>query len=339
MKRIAKLLAGLTALAWISALPAKAESVSMFCSATDFELCEEGAAQWSAKTGHEVKLNRLPQNLDEAIPIYQQLFAANSGDIDILYVDVIWLGMFKDHFADITGLVPEAEVKAHFASATEAGRLDGKLLAMPFYIDTGLMFYRKDLLEKYKKPAPKTWDELTATAKEIQDAERAAGNADIWGFVWQGRSYEGLTCDALEWIASSGGGTIVSDDNEVTINNPKTVAALTRARGWIDGISPPGVLNYDEETSRGVFESGKAVFHRNWPYVWGTSQAEGSSLVGKVGVSALPVGAEGEKSSGTLGTAYLSVSKYSKKQEVATELPALHGRPGGPEDARHQRRL
>ena len=80
------------------------------------------------------------------------------------------------------------------------------------------------------------------------------------------------------------------------------------------------MLNYDEENSRALFESGNAVFHRNWPYVWGTSQAEGGKLVGKVGVSALPLGAEGQKSSGTLGTAYLGVSKYSEKQELATDL-------------------
>jgi trehalose/maltose transport system substrate-binding protein len=315
------LLAGAAALvASISAVSAQAETVSMFCSATDYELCEKGAAEWSKTSGHEVKINRMPQNLDDAIPIYQQLFAANSADVDVLYIDVIWLGMFKDHLADLTPLVPEEEVKAHFASATEAARLEGKLTAMPFYIDTGLMFYRKDLLEKYGKQPPKTWDELTTTAKEIQDAERAAGSPDIWGYVWQGRSYEGLTCDALEWIASSGGGTIVSDTGEVTINNPKAVEALTRARDWVGSISPQGVLNYDEEASRAVFESGNAVFHRNWPYVWGTSQAQGAGLAGKVGVMALPVGAEGERSSGSLGTAYLGISKYSKKQEISAEL-------------------
>ena len=320
MKQKLKTLAGMAILAVASAVPAWAESVSMFCSATDYELCQKAVDGWSAKTGNEVKLNRLPQNLDDAIPIYQQLFAANSSDMDIVYVDVIWLGMFKDHLLDLKSLVPENEVKAHFASATGAARLDDKLLAMPFYIDTGLMFYRKDLLEKYGKQPPKTWDEMTATAQEIQDAERKAGNSEIWGYAWQGRSYEGLTCDAVEWMASAGGGTIISDDGKVTVNNPQTEAALTRARGWIGKISPQGVLNYDEETSRALFESGNAVFHRNWPYVWGTSQAAGGKLVGKVGVSALPVGAEGQKSSGTLGTAYLGISKYSKKQELAAEL-------------------
>lgn len=313
----------LASMAWLigaAALPAKADTVSMFCSASDYELCEKAVGQWSAKSGHQVKVNRLPQNLDDAIPIYQQLFAANSADMDILYIDVIWLGMFKDHLADLAPLVPEEEVKAHFASAAEEARIDGKLVAMPFYIDTGLMFYRKDLLDKYGKAVPGTWNELTATAKEIQDKEREAGNPDMWGFAWQGRSYEGLTCDALEWIASSGGGTIISPDGEVTINNAQTVQALTRARGWIGTISPSGVLNYDEEASRALFESGNAVFHRNWPYVWSTSQAEGATLLGKVGVAALPVGGDGQKSSGALGTAYLGVSKYSAKQEIAADL-------------------
>jgi trehalose/maltose transport system substrate-binding protein len=314
------LLAGAALMASLPAVSAKAETISMFCSATDYELCEKGAAEWEKASGHQATINRMPQNLDDAIPIYQQLFAAKSPDVDVLYIDVIWLGMFKDHLADLAPLVPEEEVKAHFASATEAARLDGKLVAMPFYIDTGMMFYRKDLLEKHGMQPPATWDELTTTAQKIQDAEREAGNPDMWGYVWQGRSYEGLTCDALEWIASSGGGTIVSDEGEVTIDNPAAIKALTRARDWVGTISPAGVLNYDEEASRAVFESGNAVFHRNWPYVWGTSQAEGAGLLGKVGVMALPVGAEGDKSSGTLGTAYLGVSKYSTKQELAADL-------------------
>ncbi len=80
------------------------------------------------------------------------------------------------------------------------------------------------------------------------------------------------------------------------------------------------MLNYDEEASRAVFESGNAVFHRNWPYVWGTSHKEGSAIVDKVGVMPLPVGKEGQKSSGCLGPMYYGVSKYSAKPEVAADF-------------------
>jgi trehalose/maltose transport system substrate-binding protein len=299
---------------------AQADTVSVFCGATDYDLCVKAADAWKAKTGNEAKINKMPATLDDAIPLYQQLLAAKSPDVDVLFLDVIWLGMFKNNLLDIKDKVPQAEKDAHFASTLGAGDIGGELIALPAYMDVGLMFYRKDLLEKYGMQPPKTWDELAAQAKEIQEKERAAGNKDMWGYTWQAKSYEGLTCDAIELIASNGGGTIIADDGKVTIDNPDAAQAIERAKGWIGTISPEGVLNYDEEASRAVFEAGNSAFHRNWPYVWGTSQGGGGPLVGKVGMMPLPVGKEGQKSSGCLGPMYFGVNKYSAKPELATEF-------------------
>ncbi len=304
-----------------AATPAWADTVSMFCGASEYELCAKAAAGFKEKTGNEVKITKMPALLDDAIPIYQQLLAAQSTDADVLFIDVIWIGMLQRNMLDLKPLVPAEEVAQHFQSTIDAATTqDGRLVALPWYMDTGLMYYRKDLLEKYGKQPPKTWDELTETATLIQEKERVGGNPDLWGFTWQGKSYEGLTCDAIEWVASSGGGTIIEPDGKVSINNPAAAKALTRAKDWVKTISPEGVLGYDEETSRAVFEAGNAVFHRNWPYVWGTSQAEGSKVAGKVGMMALPVGADGQKSSGCLGPMYLGISKYTAKPELATEL-------------------
>ncbi|MEW6229665.1 MAG: hypothetical protein AB1700_16500, partial [Bacillota bacterium] len=101
---------------------------------------------------------------------------------------------------------------------------------------------------------PKTWDELTNMAKTIQDGERKQGNKSFWGFVWQGNRYEGLACDALEWQASFGGGTIIERDGKITVNNPKTAAALRMAKSWVDTISPPGVTTYAEEDARAIWQ-------------------------------------------------------------------------------------
>ena len=66
------------------------------------------------------------------------------------------------------------------------------------------------------------------------------------GFVWQGNAYEGLTCDALEWQYSNGGGRIIEPDGTVTVNNPQAIAAFERARGWVGTISPEDVTTYNE---------------------------------------------------------------------------------------------
>ena len=191
---------------------------------------------------------------------------------------------------------------------------------MPWYTDAGILYYRSDLLEQYGVDAPTTWQELTEAAQTIQDGEREAGNDRFWGFVWQGRAYEGLTCDALEWVDSFNGGSIVEADGSVSINNPNAVEAIDLAATWVGTISPDGVLSYAEEEARGVFQSGNSAFMRNWPYAWALAQGDDSPIRGNVGVVALPRGGEDGVHTGTLGGWQLAVSRYSENQELAADL-------------------
>jgi trehalose/maltose transport system substrate-binding protein len=191
---------------------------------------------------------------------------------------------------------------------------------VPWFTDAGLLYYRKDLLDKYGKQPPQTWQELEATAKEVQEGERGSGGGDIWGYVFQGKAYEGLTCNGLEWIRSFGGGEIVDAEGKITANNEQAAQALTWAAGTVRTIAPEGVLNYSEEESRGVFQSGNAVFMRNWPYAWALAQATDSRIKDKVGVAALPKGGENGQNAGCLGGWQLAVSKYSDSAEAAIDL-------------------
>src|SRR5208282_1456804 len=108
-------------------------------------------------------------------------------------------------------------------------------------------------------------EELAEMAKKIQDGERAAGKPDFQGFVFEGKA-ESLTCNALEWIYSYGGGSVIEPDKKVTINNPNAIKALDTAHSWIGTISPAAVTTYDEEGARNVWQAGNAAFMRNWPY-------------------------------------------------------------------------
>jgi trehalose/maltose transport system substrate-binding protein len=138
--------------------------------------------------------------------------------------------------------------------------------------------------------------------------------------LFQAKAYEGLTCNALEWVDSFGGGQIVAEDGSITINNQQAAAALDLAASWIGDIAPEGVLNYAEEESRGVFQSGNAVFMRNWPYAWALGNAPDSPIAGKIGVTQLPKGGENGKHTGVLGGWQLAVSKYSQNAELAVDL-------------------
>ena len=301
---------------------AQAATLTIACgtNAADVENCLPFAEAWGKKNGHTIKLYSPPASTTDNLALYRQQFAAKSSDVDVIMIDVVWPGVIKDHLVDLKKYSKGAESK-HFPAIVANNTVDGKLLGIPFFTDAGLLFYRKDLVEKYGLKAPNTWDELAAAAKKIQDGERAAGSADFQGFVFQAKAYEGLTCDALEWVHSFGGGDIVDKAGNITINNPQAAKALDTAATWIGTIAPGGVLNYGEEDARGVWQTGKAAFMRNWPYAWSLGQAADSPIKGKIGVAALPAGSgPGAKKAATLGGWQLAVPKYSKNIDAAAAL-------------------
>ncbi|WP_136253722.1 ABC transporter substrate-binding protein [Halomonas niordiana] len=323
MKKLIPAIA-LASITGTAATQAQAAELTISCGAVGAELtlCEEGVKAWESKTGHSVNIVSTPNSSTERLSLYQQILSAQSSDIDVMQIDVVWPGLLANHLLDLNKALGADAAEGHFETIVTNNTVDDRLVAMPWFTDAGVLYYRKDLLEQHGHEAPETWQEMTAIAEEIQDAERAAGNDKLWGYVFQGRAYEGLTCNALEWVASHGGGSIVDADGEITIDNAKAAEALDLAASWIGDISPKGALNYTEEEARGIFQSGNAVFMRNWPYAWSLAQSEDSDVAGKVGVVKLPHGPEGE-SAATLGGWNLAVSKYTESPEVAADLVAF----------------
>ncbi len=283
---------------------------------------KQKAEEWARATGNRIEYIDTPAETDARLALFQQYWAAHSPDVDVYTIDVIWPGIAAPHALDLLPYFSEATLDSFFPAYVNNNTVRGKLVAIPFYADAGLLYYRTDLLEKYgyRRP-PETWDELEQMAQRIQEGERAAGNPDFWGFVWQGKRYEGLTCDALEWLVSHGGGTILDSTGRVTVNNPRAVAAVARARRWIGWITPPGVTNYAEEDSRNVWQTGNAAFMRNWPYAYNLGNQPDSPIRGKFRVTVLPrdTSALGRHAA-TLGGWQLMVSRYSRHPEEAVAL-------------------
>lgn len=276
-------------------------------------------AEFEEKTGHKVSLVTMPPSSSEQFAQYRLWLAAGNKDVDVYQTDVIWAPQLAEQFVDLKDAASDV-IDQFFPSIIQSQTVDGRLVAMPMYTDAPALYYRKDLLEKHGKELPKTWEELAQVAEEIQAKEREGGQGDMWGFVFQGNAYEGLTCNALEWIKSSGGGQIVEPDGTISVNNEKAILALEQAKTWIGTITPPGVLAYQEEEARGVWQTGNAVFMRNWPYAYARGNDDDSAVKGKFDVTTLPVAAAGDKPSSTLGGWNLAVSKYSDEQEASIEL-------------------
>jgi trehalose/maltose transport system substrate-binding protein len=267
-----------------------------------------------------VKIVDIPDSTTDKLAFFLQLIQAKSPEVDIFQVDVTWVGELRDSLIDLNSYPGINNLAAQmFPSLVKNNTVGSDLVALPYFADVAFLYYRKDLLEKYKQPVPKTWLDLTKIAYLIQQKEREAGNSDFEGYVWQGEAYDGLFCDALEWIYSNNGGTVISPQEKITINNENAAEALKLARNWIGTITPEGVLSMAEEQSRAVFQSGNAAFMRNWTYAYVLGQQKGSKVAGKIGVSVLPAGKMG-KGTSTLGGWQLAVSKYSNHKKEAVEF-------------------
>ena len=309
--------AGLLAATFLTGA-ASAANLAIVSGATggDLDFMRKQLDVFEKATGDKVSITPMPSSTSDQFGQYRLWLSAGNTDIDVYMTDVIWAPQLADQFVDLTKAAAGV-AKDHFPAIIESQTVNGKLVALPYFTDAPALYFRKDLLDKYKLAAPKTWDELGAAAKTVLDGEK---NKDLQGFVFQGNAYEGLTCNALEWVKSNGGGQIVEADGKISINNPKAAAAIDRIKGWIGKISPPGVLAMQEEESRGTWQTGNAVFMRNWPYAFALGNKDDSKVKGLFDVVPLPSGGGDTKSAATLGGWNMAVSKYSKNADEAVKL-------------------
>jgi trehalose/maltose transport system substrate-binding protein len=271
--------------------------------------------KFSQDTGIKVKLVPHPADSSASYSQLARTFSSNSSAFDVVMLDVVWTGAFAPYLYNLKRVLAK-EAKQHSKGIILNNTVRGKLVAMPWFGDFGILYYRKDLLRKYGYSGPpKTWAQLGAMAQKIQDGERSS-NSNFYGFVYQGNAYEGLTCDSLEWLASSGGGQFI-DGGKVTINNPRAAAILNLQRSWVGKITPRGVTTYQEGESEKAFTAGNAAFMRNWPYAYAIGQT--GPIKGKFDVTTLPkTGASAPV--GTVGGWQLGVSSFSKQPLAAVEL-------------------
>jgi len=275
------------------------------------------AKRFTRDTGIKVNVVPHPAASDQSYSQLVRAFSQKSSSIDVAMIDVVWPGAFAPYLVNLKPKLGK-QSKLHIKSIVQNNTIGGKLVAMPWFGDYGILYYRTDLLKKYDyKAPPKTWGQLFTMARKIQNGEQKT-NKNFYGFVFQGNAYEGLTCNALEWIASSGGGTIISG-GKATIDNAKARTILDAMRNQIGKTTPRGVTSYQEDQTEHAFDDGNAAFARNWPYQYGIGATAGSKVKGKFSVTVLPHGSAG-KSVGTVGGWQLAVSKFSKHKNAAIEF-------------------
>ena len=270
----------------------------------------------------QVEVMHLPESSTTQHDLLVTYLASSNPDPVVFSIDCIWPAEFEPFLVDFSDNYEQYDFDDFFQGSLDSVKVGNKIVSVPWVIDAGMLYYRKDLLEKYGYDVPDTWEDLFIISKDIAQKE------GIHGFVWQGARYEGLVCNFFEFVRSFGGEIV--EDGKVVATDPKyyenNINALKFMKKLIDeGVSPKGVTTHMEEEARRIFQNGEAVFMRNWSYAWVLANDENSPVKGKIGVTTIPKGpAPYGRSSSTLGGWSLAINANANKDQIEAAKKLIH---------------
>ena len=277
--------------------------------------------KWNtAHPDQKVTLIELPESANDQRNQMVTTLQAKSDRYGILYTDVVWTAEFaKSGWLEEIPKDQIPEFGTMLKGPVDSVTFEGKTWAVPAASDGGMLYYRKDILDKEGKKPPTTWEELADMAKTI------APKYKMDGYSGQFFKYEGLTVNAMEAIWGAGGEALAEDGTKVVIDSPEARKGLdTLVNGFKDGWIPKEAITYKEEEGRRAFQQGKLLFLRNWPYVYSLANKAGkeSAIAGKFGVAPLP-------GPSALGGHNHAISKFTKNKKTAFEFIKFLTAPDG----------
>ncbi|BAY39335.1 family 1 extracellular solute-binding protein [Nostoc sp. NIES-2111] len=308
-------LLGIILFSWV-ALAQRPVTLNMLITAPDAQPWRQGLIKDFEAANPGIRLNLVegPNATNLLEDLYTSSFILGESPYDLINMDVIWTPKFAaaGWLLPLDDRISQQELAAFSAKDVEGGRYQDKLYRIPMRSDVGMLYYREDLLQQAGLKPPETFADLMQISQTLQKKDKVN-----WGYLWQGRQYEGLVAMFLEVLEGFGGFWVNPDTLEVGLDRPETLQAIEFLRSTVkEGISPPGVTTYQEEDTRRLFQSGQVAFLRSWPYAWPLGQAENSPIRGKIAIKPM-VHAPGQTGAACLGGWGLGIAKNSRHPEEA----------------------
>jgi multiple sugar transport system substrate-binding protein len=256
--------------------------------------------------------------------LYTAAFLLGDSPYDLVYMDIVWVPKFAaaGWLLPLNDRLPPAALEAFLPADVAGGTYHDLLYRLPIRSDAGMLYYRKDLLDQAGIKPPETVAQLLAAAQQLQKSGQIK-----WGYVWQGRQYEGVAAMFVEILRGFGGSWVDSATLTVGLDRPESLQALQFLIGTIkQGIAPPGVTTYQEEETRRLFQNGDALFMRNWPYAWPLANAPDSKVAGKIALKPM-VYAANYSSGACQGGWGWGIAKSSRHPDAAWRVAAFFASP------------
>ncbi len=290
------------------------EEISILMPAPFADATVDQVKQFNADHSGRIVLNviRGPRDTESISDLAISSLLLGTPPFDALLVDVTWLPKYvaADWLQPLDPWFDDADVDALVAGARLGNSVNGDLYRWPFGADVGLLYWRKDLMPE----PPRTASDLIQIASRL----RADGKVKE-GFVWQGRQYEGLSCNFVEFLSAFGGTWLDPVTGQPELDSKAARATVHWMQQLIrEGTSPLAVSNYAEPETLQAFKAGDAALMRNWPYAWAELQSDSSAVKGRVGVTTM-VAEPGASPAATLGSWGFSLLRGSQHQQATAE--------------------
>ena len=254
------------------------------------------------------------ESTDDLETIYSDAFANGEATYDLVYADIVWVPKFADAgwLLPLDDRMAEDELADFLPNDLAGSYYNDQLYRLPMRSDIGVLHYRQDLLQAANLSVPETFNDLLIAAEQLQSQDLVS-----WGYLWQGRPYEGLSATFVEVLAGYGGFWVDPDTLKVGLGQPEALQALQFLRQSIaDGIAPERVTAYSEEETYRLFQDGEAAFLRNWPETWATVNSIDSEMGGKIAIAPV-LHAEGQISRGCQGGWGLAIAANTEHLDEA----------------------
>jgi len=327
--------------------PAKAQGITLKIIVTDqqapgvVDVMDEFVAATAGVDAVEVVASGTKS--EDQLTYLTTTMTAGSSEYDVIGLDTIWTAQFADNgwIEDLTDDLEAGEMDDYFGGMVDSCTYQGKVWAYPYFMNLGVMFYRKDIIERngFTIADFATWDDFKDNTNAILDNETEQGlNPDLVGLVGQFDAYEGGVCNFIEWIGSNGVTTIFDEDGNSAINNTNAIEAMEflaglfapRYTGVMNNtyIIPRAGLTHDEGSSVGTWNAGNTIFMRQWPFAYGGSESnellndtDVSDNYTQFGVAAMPTAnGTADQKSAIVGGAILALPASGANREEALAL-------------------
>ena len=274
--------------------------------------------EFEKQTGIKVEFSELPE-----IQARQRVtveFTSGTGGIDawLTFLPVEkrrfwragWYADLGQFLKDPTMTAPDYDWNDFAAVARSAAtQSDGTISALPIFVDTIIVFYRKDLFQQKGLQPPRTLREMEAHAQQLHDPRN-----NLYGFL--GRGLKNANAPSWNWVLYSMGGNFLTKDRKASLHTPEAIKAMDYFAGMLRRFAPPGVVNYNwYECSSAFMQERGAMYLDAIGFGSQFEDREKSRIVGKVGYMASPAGPAGRFS--TISTNAVGVSAHSKRQGPA----------------------